>query len=94
MPIRAHRIRSGAAGACSLVYHGLQALCERGDEADLSGRIGRELLASLLPEDARCYFVGPQGFMTAIDRALADLGVPGERRHYEHFGPSRPLDAA
>ena len=23
-----------------------------------------------------------------------ELGVPAERRHYEHFGPSRPLDAA
>lgn len=32
--------------------------------------------------------------MTAVDRALADLGVPAERRHYEHFGPSRPLEAA
>lgn len=67
---------------------------ERGDAADHIGRIDRELLASLLPQDARCYFVGPQGFMTAMDRALAELGVPGERRHYEHFGPSRPLDAA
>ncbi|TDR56907.1 nitric oxide dioxygenase [Halomonas ventosae] len=67
---------------------------ERGDDADHTGRIDRELLARLVPEGARCYFVGPQGFMTAVDRALAELGVPGERRHYEHFGPSRPLDAA
>lgn len=67
---------------------------ERGTEAEHTGRIDRELLARLLPEDARCYFVGPQGFMNAVDRALADLGVPEDRRHYEHFGPSRPLDAA
>ncbi|MCL7941782.1 NO-inducible flavohemoprotein [Halomonas sp. ATCH28] len=67
---------------------------ERGTEAEHTGRIDRELLARLLPEDARCYFVGPQGFMNAVDRALADLGVPKDRRHYEHFGPSRPLDAA
>ncbi|MDI5891207.1 NO-inducible flavohemoprotein [Halomonas rhizosphaerae] len=67
---------------------------ERGDDADHAGRIDRELLARLVPEGARCYFVGPQGFMTAVDRALAELGVPGERRHYEHFGPSRPLGAA
>ncbi|WP_404295250.1 globin domain-containing protein [Halomonas sp.] len=67
---------------------------ESGDGADHIGRIDRELLAHLLPEKARCYFVGPQGFMTAVDRALVDLGVPAERRHYEHFGPSRPLDAA
>lgn len=67
---------------------------ERGTEAEHTGRVDRELLARLLPEDARCYFVGPQGFMNAVDRALADLGVPEDRRHYEHFGPSRPLDAA
>ncbi|MDX1465033.1 MAG: globin domain-containing protein [Halomonas sp.] len=67
---------------------------ERGTDADHIGRIDRDLLARLLPEGARCYFVGPQGFMTAVDGALAALGVPDERRHYEHFGPSRPLDAA
>ncbi|MFY0989188.1 globin domain-containing protein [Halomonas sp. C05BenzN] len=67
---------------------------ERGDDADHSGRVDRDLLARHLPEGARCYFVGPRGFMTAVDRALDDLGVPAERRHYEHFGPSRPLHAA
>jgi NAD(P)H-flavin reductase len=67
---------------------------ERGDAADHIGRVDRELLARLLPEDARCYFVGPQGFMTAVNHALTELGVPAERRHHEHFGPSRPLDAA
>ncbi|MBZ9566768.1 NO-inducible flavohemoprotein [Modicisalibacter tunisiensis] len=72
-------------------------LYERGDEddrADHIGRVNRELLARYLPEgDPECYFVGPQGFMTAVDHALDSLGVPGERRHYEHFGPSRPLQA-
>lgn len=67
---------------------------ERGDAADHIGRVDRELLAQLLPEGARCYHVGPQGFMSAVDDALAALGVPAERRHYEHFGPSRPLSAA
>ncbi|MDR5866864.1 NO-inducible flavohemoprotein [Halomonas koreensis] len=67
---------------------------ETGDAADHVGRVDRDLLARHLPEGARCYFVGPQGFMTAVNRALAELGVPDERRHYEHFGPSRPLDAA
>lgn len=67
---------------------------ESGDAGDHTGRIDRDLLASYLPEGGRCYFVGPQGFMTAIDGALAELGVPDERRHYEHFGPSRPLGVA
>ena len=67
---------------------------ESGNAADHSGRIDRDLLASYLPKGGRCYFVGPQGFMTAVDRALAELGVPDERRHYEHFGPSQPLGAA
>jgi nitric oxide dioxygenase len=68
---------------------------ERGNDADHIGHVDRELLAHYLPEGTpRCYFVGPQGFMTAVDRALGELGVPDEHRHYEHFGPSRPLDAA
>ncbi|NWN81931.1 MAG: nitric oxide dioxygenase [Halomonas sp.] len=67
---------------------------ESGNAGDHIGRIDRDLLASYLPEGGRCYFVGPQGFMTAIDGALAELGVPDERRHYEHFGPSRPLGVA
>ncbi|GGY04005.1 flavohemoprotein [Litchfieldella qijiaojingensis] len=63
-----------------------------GGEVDHIGRIDRDLLARYLPEgQPRCYFVGPQGFMNAVDRALAALGVSDERRHYEHFGPSRPL---
>ncbi|MBB3140434.1 NO-inducible flavohemoprotein [Halomonas organivorans] len=70
------------------------AIHERGNAAEHTGRVDRDLLARYLPEGARCYFVGPQGFMTAVDRALSMLGVPDERRHYEHFGPARPLDAA
>ncbi|MFW6346305.1 MAG: FAD-binding oxidoreductase, partial [Halomonas sp.] len=62
---------------------------ERGDDADHVGRVDRELLAHYLPAGGRCYFVGPQGFMTVVDRALEALGVPAERRHYEHFGPAR-----
>ncbi|GEK73378.1 MULTISPECIES: NO-inducible flavohemoprotein [Halomonas] len=67
---------------------------ESGDGADHLGRVDRDLLARYLPEGARCYFVGPQGFMSAVDRSLKALGIPDERRHYEHFGPARPLDAA
>ncbi|WP_348815003.1 NO-inducible flavohemoprotein [Halomonas sp. H10-59] len=66
---------------------------EEGDGGDIKGRLERELLARLLPGgDAQCYFVGPPPFMSAIDSHLAELGIPEQRRHYEHFGPSRPLD--
>lgn len=66
-----------------------------GDTApDHLGRIDRELLARLLPEgEPLCYLVGPQGFMRCVDSELEALGVPAERRRFEHFGPSRPLHA-
>ncbi|MCC5883495.1 MAG: NO-inducible flavohemoprotein [Halomonas sp.] len=68
---------------------------ERGSSADHIGRIDRTLLEHYLPPGKpRCYFVGPQGFMSAMDQALAELGVDESRRHFEHFGPSRPLGAA
>ncbi|WP_447555091.1 NO-inducible flavohemoprotein [Vreelandella sp. EE22] len=68
---------------------------ERGDQADHLGRINRDLLARYLPNlDTRCYFVGPQGFMAAMNATLAELGIEESRRHFEHFGPARPLEAA
>ncbi|MCB8888306.1 NO-inducible flavohemoprotein [Vreelandella malpeensis] len=68
---------------------------ENGDEAAHIGRIDQALLARYLPgTDTHCYFVGPQGFMAMMDKALAALGVDEAHRHYEHFGPARPLAAA
>ncbi len=62
------------------------------DGVDHIGRINRQLLERYLPAgEPLCYFVGPQGFMTAVDTALTALGVPAARRRFEHFGPSRPL---
>ncbi|MEC9483461.1 MAG: nitric oxide dioxygenase, partial [Halomonas sp.] len=62
---------------------------------DHVGRIDRELLARYLPEgEVECYFVGPQGFMSCVNRHLEALGVPEARRHFEYFGPARPLDVA
>ncbi|MES3677537.1 NO-inducible flavohemoprotein [Halomonas elongata] len=71
---------------------------EQADDAshvDHIGRVDRELIARYLPAGApHCYYVGPQGFMVAVDQILQFLGVPAERRHFEHFGPSRALEAA
>lgn len=65
------------------------------DSPDHTGLIDRSLLSRYLPAgQPRCYFVGPQGFMSCIDAALEDLGVASDRRHYEYFGPSRPLRSA
>lgn len=65
------------------------------DSPDHIGLIDRELLARYLPAgQPRCYFVGPEGFMRCVDEHLEDLGVAAERRHYEYFGPSRPLRSA
>ncbi|MCP1367066.1 FAD-binding oxidoreductase, partial [Halomonas sp. BBD48] len=66
-----------------------------GDTPDHTGRIDRSLLARYLPDNqAQCYFVGPLGFMSCVDGHLEALGVPASRRHFETFGPSRPLHAA
>ena len=71
------------------------AIHEHGADADHCGRLDRELLRRYLHDaTTRCYFVGPQGFMSTVNQALAELGVEEERRHFEHFGPARPLDAA
>ena len=64
------------------------------DDAELAGRVNHVLLEQHLPDGARCYYVGPQSFMTAVDAALVQLGVPEDRRHFEQFGPSRPLATA
>jgi nitric oxide dioxygenase len=61
---------------------------------DHQGRINGSLLADCLPVQARCYFVGPHGFMALIDQELERLGVPVSKRHYEHFGPAVVLNAA
>lgn len=66
----------------------------RHDDAETAGRVNHALLEQHLPEGARCYYVGPQAFMTAVDAALVQLGVPEHKRHFEAFGPSRPLAAA
>lgn len=67
---------------------------ETGDAADHQGRINDALLATYVTSQARCYFVGPHGFMAAVNQGLERLGVPESRRHYEYFGPAQALTAA
>ncbi len=61
---------------------------------DYQGRINESLLASYLPPQAHCYFVGPHGFMALVNQELERLGVPASKRHFEHFGPAEALSAA
>ncbi|GAB2791984.1 NO-inducible flavohemoprotein [Halomonas shantousis] len=62
------------------------------DTPSHAGLITPELVSLYLPAgNPEVYFVGPQGFMSCIDNALEDLGVPSAQRHYEHFGPAKPL---
>lgn len=65
-----------------------------GKHFDLAGRVSVETLRGYLPPNAECYFCGPKPFMAAVDAALAELGVPADRRHYEVFGPTVGLDSA
>ncbi|MBZ5486520.1 NO-inducible flavohemoprotein [Halomonas aquamarina] len=67
---------------------------EQGDQGDHQGRIDQGLLAKYLVPNTRCYFVGPHGFMAAINQSLELLGVAETHRHFEHFGPAKALEAA
>lgn len=64
---------------------------EHDNSGDYQGRISNELLAKYLEPGVRCYFVGPHGFMQAMDESLTRLGVPDSHRHFEHFGPAKAL---
>lgn len=62
-----------------------------GKHFDVAGRLSAEVLRDRLMAAADCYFCGPKGFMAAADQALAELGIPLERRKYEVFGPTIAL---
>ena len=56
-----------------------------------AGRPSLEALRGWVPADADAYFLGPKPFMAVVDQALAALGLPAERRHFECFGPFEAL---
>ena len=56
----------------------------------LSGRIGSDMLVSLLPERCRggeceIYVCGPPAMMDAMEDSLVEMGVPRRRIHTERF---------
>lgn len=64
-----------------------------GEHYDMAGRLTVETLEASVDTLADCYFCGPRGFMVAVNRALAKLGIPPARRRYEVFGPDLDLEA-
>jgi len=62
-----------------------------GREARLSGRPTVDHLREWVPAEADAYFLGPKPFMVFMNRALAQIGVPSGRRHFEFFGPAEAL---
>lgn len=68
---------------------------EQGGHADApSGRPSLDQLRAWVPAEADAYFLGPKPFMAFVDAALAEIGLPDDRRHYEFFGPAEALTAA
>ncbi|MYM41248.1 NO-inducible flavohemoprotein [Duganella qianjiadongensis] len=63
------------------------------DSAHATGYLNTQQLAKWLPatRDVDAYFLGPQPFMKAIKRQLAELGVPDAQARYEFFGPAEAL---
>jgi nitric oxide dioxygenase len=62
--------------------------------ADATGLLDEKLLGQWLPaqRDVDAYFLGPKGFMAAVKRHLAALGVPAQQARYEFFGPAAALE--
>ena len=66
---------------------------EQGGRKDApSGRPSLEQLQTWVPADADAYVLGPKPFMGFVNKALAQIGLPEERRHFEFFGPAEALD--
>lgn len=62
-----------------------------GEDYDFEGQMELTRVADRLTPQARYYFCGPIGFMSAIKQQLLTLGVAVENMHYEVFGPHADL---
>ena len=63
-----------------------------GRNYDDEGHVDLELLRHLLPDNQfDFYLCGPTPFMKSLFDGLVDWGIPGDRIHYEFFGPASAL---
>jgi nitric oxide dioxygenase len=62
---------------------------------DVTGFISVEWLKRNTPfEAADFYLCGPKAFLRAFAGGLVRAGIPGDRVHYEFFGPAEEILAA
>ncbi|AZI41815.1 NO-inducible flavohemoprotein [Deinococcus psychrotolerans] len=61
-----------------------------GEHHDLAGLISLKTLRPYLPEgQAEYYYCGPEGFVSAAEGMLDQLGIPAQQRFTETFGPTQ-----
>ena len=56
--------------------------------SDTDGFLTKEQISEMLTPNADVYICGPTPFMQAVIGQLKELGVSGDRIHYEFFGPA------
>nr|QNQ16056.1 flavohemoprotein [Giardia intestinalis]QNQ16057.1 flavohemoprotein [Giardia intestinalis]QNQ16058.1 flavohemoprotein [Giardia intestinalis] len=69
---------------------------KKGEDYDFAGRISLDRVPGLAELEAdganpHYFFVGPAGFMVAVEQQLKAWSVPEDRIHFEMFGPFKPL---
>ncbi|EFO61241.1 Flavohemoprotein lateral transfer candidate [Giardia lamblia P15] len=70
----------------------VRATDREGEDYDFAGRINLDRIPELARLEAghanpHYFFVGPTGFMTAVEEQLRARSVPDDRIHFEMFGP-------
>nr|QNQ16047.1 flavohemoprotein [Giardia intestinalis] len=70
----------------------VRATDREGEDYDFAGRINLDRISELTKLEAdnanpHYFFVGPTGFMTAVEEQLKTKSVPNSRIHFEMFGP-------
>lgn len=61
--------------------------------SDAEGYLTKEDLAPYIQENTDIYICGPTPFLEAIVAIARELNVPGEKIHFEFFGPAMSLQA-